>query len=159
MPAAIVRRAPAPANVVPPLSAAQAQDLAAGRFAWPLSGALLSQFQGPGDGIANGVMIAADPAGPVHAAAAGQVIYAGGPFPELGTLVLIRHADGWVTAYGHLGRIKVGLNEGVAQGQVIGFAQAEGTDPEPPEVYFEVRYAATPQTRALPVNPAWVLPR
>lgn len=99
-----MRRPSEPSDVVPALlSAAEAQERAGGRFVWPVTGALLSEFRGPGDGIANGVMIASDPAGPVRAAAAGQVIYAGGPLPGLGTLVLLRHADGWVTAYGHLG--------------------------------------------------------
>ena len=78
--------------------------------------------------------------------------------PGFGNLVLIKHADGWVTAYGHLSRIEVRMQQKVAQGQSIGQAGTTGGVSEP-QLHFEVRYAPTPQERARPVDPALVLPR
>ena len=71
---------------------------------------------------------------------------------------LIKHADGWVTAYGHLSRVDVRMQQKVTQGQQIGQAGSTGGVTEP-QLHFEVRYAPTPQERARPVDPAPVLPK
>ncbi len=55
----------------------------------------------------DGLNLSASSGSPVRASAAGEVVYAGDAVPGYGNLVLIKHPDGWVTAYGHLGSITV----------------------------------------------------
>lgn len=143
----------------PPVSDAQIMEMGRGRFAWPIRGELISSYGARGPGQRNdGINIRANAGDPVRAAAAGDVVYAGDQVPGFGNLVLIKHTDGWVTAYGHLGRVNVRMQQRVEQGQEIGQAGSSGGVSEP-QLHFEVRYAPTPQERARPVDPALVLPR
>ena len=148
----------APQATAPSISDAQIQQLAKGRFQWPLTGMILSEF-GPKPGGQNnaGINIQADTGAPVRASADGEVIYAGNTLPGTGNLVLIRHADGWATVYGNLGRIDVKMQQKVTQGQQVGQAGMSGGVPEP-QLHFEVRYQPTEADRARPVNPKLVLP-
>jgi len=138
---------------------AQITQLGKGRFEWPLKGEILSDF-GPKPGGQNnaGVDIQAEAGAPVRAAADGDVVYAGDQVPGFGNLVLIKHADGWSTAYAHLGRIDVKMQQKITQGQQIGQAGTTGGVGEP-QLHFEVRYAANPAERAGPVDPKLVLPK
>jgi murein DD-endopeptidase MepM/ murein hydrolase activator NlpD len=160
---------PTPRPYVPPavsppaptatLTDAQVSELSRGRFVWPLQGNIISDFGPKAPGQRNdGVNIGAPLGTSVRAAAAGDVVYAGDQVPGFGNLVLIKHADGWVTAYGHLSRIMVKMQQKVAQGQEIGQAGATGGVSEP-QLHFEVRYAASPLERAKPVDPKLVLPK
>lgn len=143
----------------PPVSDAQISEMGRGMFAWPLQGQVISSFGGRGQGPRNdGLNIRANMGDAVRSAAAGDVVYAGDQVPGFGNLVLIKHADGWVTAYGHLSRVDVRMQQKVTQGQQIGQAGTSGGVSEP-QLHFEVRYAPTPQERARPVDPALVLPR
>jgi murein DD-endopeptidase MepM/ murein hydrolase activator NlpD len=143
----------------PPVSDAQISEMGRGLFVWPIQGQVLSGFGGRGQGPRNdGLNIRANAGDPVRAAASGDVVYAGDQVPGFGNLVLIKHADGWVTAYGHLGHVDVRMQQKVSQGQTIGQAGTTGGVSEP-QLHFEVRYAPTPQERARPVDPALVLPK
>ncbi|MGA0604619.1 peptidoglycan DD-metalloendopeptidase family protein [Phenylobacterium sp. VNQ135] len=143
----------------PPVSDSQVSSLGRGRFVWPVRGDLLSSFGPKGTSQRNdGVNIGAPAGEAVRAAAAGDVVYAGDQVPGFGNLVLIKHADGWVTAYGHLGRVDVKMQQKVAQGQQIGQVGTTG-GVAAPQLHFEVRYAPTPEERARPIDPALVLPR
>ena len=143
----------------PPASDAQITQMGAGRFDWPLRGEVLSSFGSKGTGQRNdGLNIRANTGDPVRSAADGDVVYAGDQVPGFGNLVLVKHADGWVTAYGHLSRVGVRMQQKVRQGQEIGLAGSSGGVSEP-QLHFEVRFAPTPQERARPVDPALVLPR
>jgi murein DD-endopeptidase MepM/ murein hydrolase activator NlpD len=84
------------------------------------------------------------------------VVYAGDQVPGFGTLILVKHADGWVTAYGHLARVDVRMQQKVVQGQQLGLAGDTGGMSEV-QLHFEVRYAPVPTERARPVNPELVL--
>jgi murein DD-endopeptidase MepM/ murein hydrolase activator NlpD len=129
-----------------------------GRFQWPTTGAILSDFGPRAGGQRNdGIDIQAEAGAPVRSAADGDVVYAGDQVPGFGNLVLIKHADGWVTAYGHLGRVDVKMQQKVTQGQQIGQAGTTGGVTEP-QLHFEVRYAPNPTERARPVDPKLVLP-
>jgi len=143
-----------------PLSDAQISAIGRGKFVWPVRGDILSEFgPKPGGQRNDGVNIQAQAGDTVHAAAAGDVVYAGDQVPGFGNLVLIKHPDGWVTAYGHLSRVDVKMQQKVTQGQQIGQAGSTGGVPEP-QVHFEVRYAASPmEGRARPIDPRLVLPR
>jgi len=149
-------QAPAPPSGGP--SDAQISQMGRGRFAWPLTGDLINDFGPLADGQKNdGIDIRAAAGAPVRAAADGDVVYAGDQVPGFGNLVLIKHADGWVTAYGHLGRIDVKNQQHVSQGQQVGQAGQTGRVTEP-QLHFEVRYAPSPLERARPVDPKLVLP-
>jgi murein DD-endopeptidase MepM/ murein hydrolase activator NlpD len=130
-----------------------------GRFIWPLRGEIMSQFGLKGLGRRNdGIDVRSPQGAEVHAAAAGDVVYAGDQVPGFGNLVLVKHADGWVTAYAHLLSIGVQMRQTVMQGQILGEVGSTGGVAEP-ELHFEVRYASSPADKAKPVDPLLVLPK
>jgi murein DD-endopeptidase MepM/ murein hydrolase activator NlpD len=120
-------------------------------------GDILSRYGSLGPGLRNdGLNIGAGAGAEVDAAAPGEVVYAGAVV-GFGNLVLLKHADGWVTAYGHLSSISVRMRDQVAQGQAIGAVGASG-GVDRPQLHFEVRYAPTPREKARPIDPMLVLP-
>jgi len=140
-----------------PLTDAQISALGKGRFAWPLRGEIISDFGPKGTGQRNdGINIRARAGDTVRAAASGDVVYSGDQVPGFGNLILIKHADGWVTAYGNLARVDVKMQQKVTQGQQLGTAGDTGGMAEI-QLHFEVRYAPIPTERARPVNPELVL--
>jgi murein DD-endopeptidase MepM/ murein hydrolase activator NlpD len=137
---------------------AQVTAAAHGRFVWPVRGDILKRYGPLGVGQRNdGVDIKAAQGSDVRAAAPGEVVYAGNQVPGFGNLVLIKHTDGWVTAYAHLENVSVQMRQQVSQGQTVGSVGMTGGVTEP-ELHFEVRYAPTPADKARPVDPALVLP-
>jgi murein DD-endopeptidase MepM/ murein hydrolase activator NlpD len=116
------------------------------RFIWPVSGHIVSGFGGSNGERNDGIDIAAAEGSPVRAAAAGTVTYAGNELRQYGNLIIIKHADGYITVYAHEANIGVKKGDQVGQGQVIGTAGATG-GVEQPELHFEVRY------NTKPVNP------
>jgi len=130
-----------------------------GKFAWPLRGELISNFGVKGTGQRNdGLNIRAAQGTPVLAAGDGEVAYAGNQVQTFGNLVLIKHADGWVTAYAHLSSINVKMRQQVKQGEQIGAVGQTGGVTEP-QLHFEMRYAPSVKDKAKPVDPNLVLPR
>jgi murein DD-endopeptidase MepM/ murein hydrolase activator NlpD len=130
-----------------------------GRFIWPLKGEIISPFGLKGLGRRNdGIDVRSPQGSEVHAAAAGDVVYAGDQVPGFGNLVLVKHANGWVTAYAHLLSIGVQMRQTVTQGQILGEVGSTGGVAEP-ELHFEIRYAATPSEKAKPVDPLLILPK
>ena len=130
-----------------------------GRFIWPIRGDVLSAFGVKGLGRKNdGIDVKAAQGASVHAAAAGEVVYAGDQVPGFGNLVLIKHADGWVTAYAHLDRSLVHMRQAVMQGDEIGQVGLSGGMSEP-QLHFEIRYAPRPTDKARPIDPLLVLPQ
>ena len=114
------------------------------QFAWPLRGSVLSSFGRKPDGGRNdGINIEARAGDSVHAAAPGQVVYAGSELAGYGQLVLIRHTGGFVTAYAHNSRLLVREGDQVSQGQVIAEAGATGSV-DRPQVHFEIRNGVNP---------------
>ncbi len=146
-------------NTSPPVSDSEIATLGRGRFVWPVRGDLLSGFGPKPTGQRNdGLDIRAPAGATIRAAAAGEVVYAGNQVPGFGNLVLIKHADGWVTAYAHLDKISVQMRQQVTQGQEIGQAGTSGGVGES-QLHFEIRFAPSPADRARPIDPALVLPR
>jgi murein DD-endopeptidase MepM/ murein hydrolase activator NlpD len=147
------------ADAPPSLSETEIVAAGKGRFVWPLTGEILSDF-GPKAGSQrnDGLNIRANAGEAVRSAAAGEVVYSGDQVPGFGNLVLVKHADGWVTAYAHLGRTDVKMRQQVVQGQQIGQAGSTGGVAEP-QLHFEVRYAPSPKEKARPINPSLVLPQ
>jgi murein DD-endopeptidase MepM/ murein hydrolase activator NlpD len=140
-------RPPAPAAPAPlPVLTGDAP-----RFGWPVDGRIISGFGAkPGGRFNDGVNLKASTGAPVRAAGDGVVAYAGDAIPGFGNLLLIKHAGGWVTAYGHNEALLVARGKRVARGDVIARAGATGSVNEP-QVHFELRRGRTP------VDPAKVI--
>ena len=123
--------------------------LPAPTWQWPIRGALVSPYgaaQGTGSGIGIGGQLGAD----IRASAAGQVVYAGDGLAAYGNLVIIKHNDTFLSAYGHNDELMVGEGDAVRQGDVIA---RMGMGPERrPQVHFEIRRNGTP------VDPLGYLP-
>ena len=130
-----------------------------GRFIWPVLGEVISPFGVKGLGRKNdGLDIKAAQGTVVHAAASGEVVYAGDQVPGFGNLVLIKHADGWVTAYAHLDHAIVRMRQSVVQGDEVGQVGLSGGVSEP-QLHFEIRYAPRPTDKARPIDPQLILPK
>jgi len=113
-------------------------------FAWPVSGRVISDFGTTSNGGKNdGINIATPMDAPIHASASGTVTYAGDELKNYGNLVLIKHADGFTTAYAHADRLVVSRGDTVTKGQVIGYAGQTG-DVVTPQLHFEIREQTTP---------------
>lgn len=110
-----------------------------GQFSWPVKGRVLSGYGPTADGLHNdGINIAARKGEPVRAADGGTVVYAGDGMKGFGHLVLIRHANGFVTAYAHNDVLLVRKGASVRRGQIIARAGQSGGVSEP-QVHFEIR--------------------
>ena len=129
---------------VPPTRAVAEPSRFAGRFDWPLTGRIIARF-GPADGGRrnDGINIAADEGDPIRAAADGVVAYAGSAIAVYGGLVLVKHGDGWITAYGHAEKILVARGQAVRRGDVIARAGATGSANRP-QLHFEIRKGRAP---------------
>lgn len=114
-------------------------------FLWPLQGRIVGPYGTGAGGIQNdGINIAAPEGTPVVAAEAGTVAYVGNELRGYGNLVLVKHADGWMTAYAHNSKLLVTRGQKVKRGQVIARSGSTGSVSEP-QLHFEVRRG----TRAL----------
>lgn len=132
--------APAPAATslgeAPMLSPSAQAD---GAFLWPIRGKVVSTFGPKPGGLHNdGINIAAPMGTPVRAAASGVVAYAGNELRGYGNLLLIRHAQGWVTAYAHNEVLLVERGDRVERGQIISRVGSTGGVAEP-QSHFEIR--------------------
>lgn len=110
-----------------------------GRFGWPVRGPVLAGFGPQSDGQHNdGINVGAGQGDPVRASDYGVVAYAGDELRGFGNLVLVRHADGWISAYGHLESYVVAKGDALRRGQVLGRAGRSGAVSRP-QVHFELR--------------------
>ncbi|MEE2691955.1 MAG: peptidoglycan DD-metalloendopeptidase family protein [Pseudomonadota bacterium] len=108
-------------------------------FDWPVKGAIIAEFGSAGVGRRNdGVNIAAPVGTPVRAAADGEVVYRGSELDGYGNLLLVKHADGFVTAYAHNDSMAVRKGEKVRKGQIIAKVGQTGAVTEP-QLHFEIR--------------------
>lgn len=112
---------------------------ASSKFMWPVDGPVISAYGPKKGGLHNdGINIKMPRGAPVRSADNGTVVYAGNELKGYGKLVLIRHADRWVTAYGHLDRILVKKGQVVKQGESIGTIGSTGSV-DSPQLHFETR--------------------
>ena len=113
-------------------------------FPWPLNGRILAGYGVAPDGSRNdGISIAAPRGAPIAAIEAGIVAYAGNELRGYGNLILIKHADGWISAYGHCDELLVNKGDQVHRGTVIAKVGATGNAKEP-QLYFELRRGKQP---------------
>ncbi|MEH6726997.1 MAG: peptidoglycan DD-metalloendopeptidase family protein [Hyphomicrobiales bacterium] len=113
-------------------------------FRWPVRGRVISTFGDKTNGERNdGINLAVPDGTPVKAAEDGVVIYSGNELKSYGNLVLVRHSDGWVTAYAHNRALSVNRGDQVRRGQEIAQAGATGSVSSP-QLRFELRKGSTP---------------
>jgi murein DD-endopeptidase MepM/ murein hydrolase activator NlpD len=122
-------------------SGATSTPSAAG-LVWPVSGPITSPFGWRWGRMHQGIDIGASTGTPIHAAAAGTVIYCGWE-EGYGNFVVIDHGGNLATAYGHQSAIAVACGQTVAQGQVIGYVGCTGHCTGP-HLHFEVRINGNP---------------
>jgi murein DD-endopeptidase MepM/ murein hydrolase activator NlpD len=168
-PAQPVPQAPIPIDPPAPVQTAQVEQPPAAKaapsgdplptlkpdspFIWPVDGKVISSFGPAKDNLRNdGINIAAPVGAPVKASAAGVVAYAGNELRGFGNMVLLRHQDGWVTAYAHNSSLLVKKGDKVGQGQTIARVGSTG-NVDTPQLHFELRQG----TKA--VDPLKVLTR
>ena len=126
----------------PPSSAPASVDSV--KLRWPASGKIIAGFGGRPDGTHNdGINLQVPLGTDVHAAEAGIVAYAGSELKGYGNLVLLRHDNGWVTAYAHNDELLVKRGDKVKRGQVIAKAGKTGTVDQP-QIHFELRQGSRP---------------
>lgn len=120
----------------------------AARLAWPLEGSLVSRFD---NGRSDGIEIAGNEGESVRAAADGEIVYAGSDLAMYDVLILVRHANGLITAYGYLARAEVREGDRVAAGQTLGALGARSNGP--PRLLFQVRQGQDPRDPELFLPP------
>ena len=144
---------PAPAALpppapVPPVASGPARAVSGVNWRWPADGSLASRFQS-GDAIP-GIEIAGKQGDPVRAAADGVVVYSGNGLVGYGELVIIKHNDSFLSAYGHNSKRLVKEGQRVSAGQQI--AEMGSTGATRNELEFQIRKDGNP------VDPLGYLP-
>jgi len=138
---------PQPQKVAAVSPAAQDEPRSLGaspQFRWPVRGRVISGFGPKTGGQHNdGINLAVPEGTDVKAAEDGVVAYAGNELKGYGNLVLIRHADGWMTAYAHNSQLMVKRGDQVRRGQSIARAGQTG-GVSSPQLHFEIRKGSSP---------------
>lgn len=130
------RRPPPPSVPRPPAASGKG-------FIWPVRGRVVSGFGVKSKGLRNdGINIAAARGTPVKASENGVVVYAGNELRGFGNLLLIKHANGWVSAYAHNDTLLAKRGDKVAKGQKIATVGSTGSVKDP-QLHFEMRRGRT----------------
>ena len=138
------------AAVTPPPAAAPAvrknfvAPSGTGPFRWPVEGEIVAEFGPAARGVHNdGVNIAAAAGADVRAAARGTVAFVGREIKSFGTLILVKHDGGIITAYAHLGEVLVKEGDVIDVGQKIATVGQTGKV-DTPQLHFEIRQSRKP---------------
>lgn len=111
------------------------------RWSWPTEGRIVAGY-GSSSGIASGIGIGGREGQPVRAAATGRVVYAGGGLMGYGQLVIIKHDETFLSAYGYNSELLVTQGQEVASGATIALmGQGPGRQPR---LHFEIRRNGVP---------------
>lgn len=144
----VPRASPGPASAAKkPAGKAVAFD---GKWAWPTRGRVVRGFRANATGK-KGIDISGHFSQPVKAAAGGRVVYSGSGLVGYGRLIIIKHNENLLSAYGHNSKLLVEEGDHVQRGEQIAKMGNSGTDRA--ELYFEIR------KNGKPVNPMQYLPR
>ena len=137
-------QAPAPKTASKPATAAPQKPRVPaydGKWVWPTRGRVLSRFQTSGTGK-KGIDIGGHADQPVKAAANGKVVYAGSGLVGYGRLIIVKHNENLLSAYGHNNKLLVKEGEHVSAGQMIAKMGSSGTNRN--QLYFEIRKNGKP---------------
>jgi murein DD-endopeptidase MepM/ murein hydrolase activator NlpD len=127
-----------------PVKAAADATGALPTFRWPVRGKVITAYGAKTNGKANdGINLAVPEGTPVKAAEDGVVAYSGNELKGYGNLVLVRHANGYVTAYAHASELMVKRGDTIKRGQVIAKSGQSG-EVGSPQLHFEIRKGSTP---------------
>ena len=140
----------APVKPAPAVTPIISTPRSAAGWGWPSRGAVIGRFSSNGS-LNKGIDIAGELGEPVLAASDGSVVYAGSGLRGYGELVIIKHSDTYVSAYGHNRRLLVREGQQVKVGQSIAEMGSTGTDRV--KLHFEIR------RQGKPVDPLQYLPR
>jgi lipoprotein NlpD len=146
----VVASTPVAAPAAKPATAAASNKPFNGPWVWPTRGRVLSKFQSNSSGK-RGIEIGGHADQPVNAAGNGTVVYAGSGLVGYGRLIILKHSDNLLSAYGHNSTLLVAEGEYVSAGQMIAKMGSSGTSRT--ELYFEIRKDGKP------VDPLKYLPR
>jgi murein DD-endopeptidase MepM/ murein hydrolase activator NlpD len=114
------------------------------KFRWPANGRVIAGYGPSSSGQQNdGINIAVPENTPIKAAEEGVVAYAGNELKGYGNLVLVRHPNGYVTAYAHAKELLVKRGDQIKRGQVIARSGQTG-NVNAPQLHFEIRKGASP---------------
>lgn len=109
------------------------------KFSWPIKGAIISRFGPKKGGLYNdGINIRAKEGAPVKASEDGLSAYVGNELKGYGNLIIIKHSDGWITAYAHLSKSLIKRGEKIKKGQTIGAVGSTG-NVDSSQLYFGLR--------------------
>jgi murein DD-endopeptidase MepM/ murein hydrolase activator NlpD len=126
-----------------PVKAAEATG-ALPTFRWPVRGKVITSYGAKTNGKSNdGINLAVPEGTPVKAAEDGVVAYSGNELKGYGNLVLVRHANGYVTAYAHASELLVKRGDTIKRGQIIAKSGQSG-EVGSPQLHFEIRKGSTP---------------
>jgi murein DD-endopeptidase MepM/ murein hydrolase activator NlpD len=126
-----------------PVKAAEATG-ALPTFRWPVRGKVITNYGAKTNGKANdGINLAVPEGTPVKAAEDGVVTYSGNELKGYGNLILIRHSNGYVTAYAHASELLVKRGDTIKRGQVIAKSGQSG-EVGSPQLHFEIRKGSSP---------------
>jgi lipoprotein NlpD len=139
---------PAPAAASRTATAANGSDYD-GKWIWPVRGRILRAYQQDGNGK-KGIDIDGHTGQPVKAAASGKVVYVGSGLVGYGRLIIVKHNESLLSAYGHNSELLVAEGDHVTAGQTIAKMGNSGTNRT--MLYFEIRKDGKP------VNPMQYLP-
>ncbi len=117
---------------------------------WPADGQVIGRFAA-GDATKQGVDIGGSSGQPVRAAGDGVVVYSGGGLVGYGELVIVKHSESWLSAYGHNRKRMVNEGQNVKAGQQIAEMGRSGASRD--MLHFEIRY------NGKPVDPLQYLPK
>lgn len=113
-------------------------------FRWPVRGKVITSYGAKTNGKANdGINLAVPEGTPVKAAEDGVVAYSGNELKGYGNLILVRHANGYVTAYAHASELLVKRGDTIKRGQVIAKSGQSG-EVASPQLHFEIRKGSSP---------------
>jgi murein DD-endopeptidase MepM/ murein hydrolase activator NlpD len=113
-------------------------------FRWPVRGRVVTGYGAKTNGKSNdGINVAVPEGTPIKAAEDGVVAYSGNELKGYGNLVLVRHSNGYVTAYAHASELMVKRGETIKRGQVIGKSGQSG-EVTSPQLHFEIRKGSSP---------------
>ncbi|MBR1220098.1 peptidoglycan DD-metalloendopeptidase family protein [Bradyrhizobium sp. U87765 SZCCT0131] len=137
------------ANPTAPVAEAEpvkAADATSGlpSFRWPVRGRVITAYGAKNNGKQNdGINVAVPEGTPIKAAEDGVVAYSGSELKGYGNLVLVRHSNGYVTAYAHASELMVKRGETIKRGQVIAKSGQTG-EVGSPQLHFEIRKGSSP---------------
>ncbi len=134
---------PAEVSAETPVKASEATG-ALPTFRWPVRGKVITSYGAKTNGKANdGINLAVPEGTPVKAAEDGVVAYSGNELKGYGNLVLVRHSNGYVTAYAHASEVLVKRGDTIKRGQIIAKSGQSG-EVGSPQLHFEIRKGSSP---------------